>query len=85
MAIRLSNNCTNCTQLSATLVCNVHQVKVSESYTCDNFTLKENMNAEKDCTSCARHNDNSCPHPTKASAGMLCASWAPAVYQMNGQ
>lgn len=83
MAIRLSTNCTNCAKLSASFMCNVHQVKVSESYTCDNFILKDTLNSRSDCTSCARFEADSCPHPAKASAGMLCTSWAPEVHELS--
>lgn len=84
MAIRLSTNCTNCSNMSSSFMCEVHKVKVSESYTCEKFSVKANVSMESDCTSCARLNEDSCPFPDKASKGMLCKSWAPAVYQFNG-
>ena len=79
MAIRLSSNCTNCAELSPAVMCNVHKVKVSENYTCNSFTLKTSLNIETDCTSCARFNAESCAHPSKASEGMSCSSWAPVA------
>jgi len=79
MAIRLSSNCNNCAELSAEALCNVHQVKVSGDYTCDSFTRKPEMNEDRQCTTCSRHETASCAHPDKATEGMLCVSWAPAM------
>ena len=79
MAIRLSSNCTNCAELAADTTCNVHQVKVSENYTCDSFTIKSDLEEDRQCTTCSRHNTSTCAHPDKAAEGMLCVSWAPAI------
>jgi len=79
MAIRLSSTCLNCSNLSSNSVCNLHQVKVSSNYTCDQFSLKAELDVDRSCTTCARHETPSCAHPDKAAAGMLCTSWAPAA------
>lgn len=83
MAIRLSSNCTNCGSLSTESMCNIHQVKVSENYTCDEFNFKASMKEDRQCTTCSRHKTESCAHPDKAAEGMLCTSWAPAVQEVN--
>lgn len=77
MAIRLSQSCTNCAALSDSMMCNIHKVKVSDRYTCDQFTKSVDFNAERDCTTCSRHGQESCAHPDKAAEGMLCTSWSP--------
>ncbi len=51
MATRLSSNCTNCTNLFTPLMREIHQVKVSESYTCDQFKIKEHLSLNSDSTS----------------------------------
>ncbi|AOW19649.1 hypothetical protein [Urechidicola croceus] len=76
MSVRLSNNCTNCSNLSGGL-CTLHEISVSERHTCDSFSMLPNLKNMLDCTSCSRYESANCAHPDKASAGMLCASWAP--------
>ncbi len=75
--IRLSTNCTNCAEMAHDAFCRVHEVKVSENYTCDSFSPTSRFNTQRQCTSCARYQSDSCAHPDKASEGMLCSSWAP--------
>ena len=79
MAIRISSNCTNCAELSPAVMCNVHKVKVSESYTCDSFSLKSTLSLDTQCPNCAHYKKDSCAHPSKATEGMLCSSWAPVA------
>ncbi len=79
MAIRLSSNCSNCAELTPAAECNVHKVKVNANYTCDSFALKNDLAVDRQCTSCTRHNTDSCAHPDKAAPGMLCSSWAPVA------
>lgn len=78
MAIRLSSNCSNCNNLGADNMCSVHEVQVSGNYTCNQFSLKAELDNERQCTTCVRFETDSCAHPAKASEGMLCTSWAPA-------
>jgi len=75
--IRLSTNCTNCSELSDAQFCNIHQVKVNGNYTCDSFSPTSDFHAQRQCTSCVRYKTDSCAHPATAAEGMLCASWAP--------
>lgn len=77
MPIRISSSCTNCEALSAGSHCQVHDVQVNEHYTCDQFSLKAQLSAQRQCKNCARFKTQSCAHPNKAAEGMLCASWAP--------
>ena len=77
MAIRLANSCNNCQNLSGSSPCNVHGVKVSQSYTCDSFEMKEDLRDERDCLTCTRYETENCTNPQKASEGMLCLDWAP--------
>ncbi|MEO1808743.1 MAG: hypothetical protein AAFU33_28320 [Bacteroidota bacterium] len=76
MAIRLSSTCTNCTQMSAEM-CELHKVSVNANYTCDHFTLKADLDNDRQCLNCVRHKAESCAHPEAAAEGMLCKSWAP--------
>jgi hypothetical protein len=77
MSIRLASNCAHCDSLSAANFCNVHEIKVNENYTCERFSLRPDIAAERHCGNCARHNSDTCAHPNKAAEGMLCSSWAP--------
>lgn len=77
MAIRLANNCNNCTNMANGSVCNVHGVKVSENYTCDAFEMKANLQDDRDCLNCIRYEGDNCANPEKAAKGMMCLSWAP--------
>jgi len=77
MAIRLSSNCAHCAELSPQNLCNVHNVKVNADYTCDRFSMSGDLDANRQCTSCARYGGDTCAHPDKAADGMLCSSWAP--------
>lgn len=79
MAIRLSSSCQNCSNLESTATCQIHGVKVSSTYTCDQFSMKFALSEERQCTNCARHQTDTCAHPDKAAEGMLCTSWAPAA------
>ncbi|ALM21793.1 hypothetical protein AAT17_11380 [Nonlabens sp. MIC269] len=77
MAIRLGNTCGNCSNLNADNTCKIHEVAVSSSYTCNSFDMRADLNNVHDCAQCARFKSSSCPHPEKASAGMMCEAWAP--------
>ena len=78
MAIRLGNSCSNCERFTADHQCQQHEVTVDAHYTCDSFQLKESMKKDDpNCTTCARFETSTCAHQSKASVGMLCASWAP--------
>ena len=77
MAIRLAINCAHCESLSASNHCMIHEVKVNENYTCDRFSLQPKLEGHRHCGSCAKQNSSTCAHPSKASEGMLCTSWAP--------
>ncbi|WGK64951.1 hypothetical protein [Croceiramulus getboli] len=77
MAIRLAHNCTNCQQLKANHSCSIHEVQVEGQYTCDQFEMKIALKDLRHCGSCSRYHTTHCAHPEKATAGMLCASWAP--------
>lgn len=77
MPIRLSHSCSHCQALSADHTCQVHEVKVSSEYTCDQFSLKPKLTSARHCKTCARYGQKSCAHPQKAAEGMLCSSWAP--------
>ncbi|PRP67637.1 hypothetical protein [Nonlabens agnitus] len=77
MSIRLGNSCGNCEHLSSEHKCGVHDVFVNAHYTCHSFSLKAKMEDDRGCTSCARYGKPSCPHSEKATAGMMCNSWAP--------
>ncbi|MEO1433997.1 MAG: hypothetical protein AAFV80_00555 [Bacteroidota bacterium] len=79
MAIRYSSSCTNCAELAETVVCNVHNVKVSPSYTCDSFSAKLEEFFARKCSNCIRFNTESCAHPESASPEMLCTKWAPTT------
>ena len=78
MAIRLGNNCENCSNLQLGNKCAVHDVIVGNQYTCNSFNMRAGLDNDHDCTSCARFKSESCPHPQKAAEGMLCEAWAPA-------
>lgn len=77
MSIRLATNCTNCVNFQNDNTCAQHHIKVSERHTCDSFTMKASLKDNMNCGTCTRYNTSSCPHPQKASAEMLCTSWAP--------
>ncbi|MEL6133526.1 MAG: hypothetical protein AAFR59_09210 [Bacteroidota bacterium] len=79
MAIRLSSTCTNCTSMSADTTCKVHHVSVNANYTCDHFALKAELDNDRQCLTCVRHETEACAHPEAAAEGMLCKSWAPTV------
>ena len=38
--LQLSNSCINCENLSTNSLCSLHNVEVSEKYTCTNFEVK---------------------------------------------
>ena len=80
MAIRLSSTCTNCAELSDAIMCNVHEVKVNGHYTCDSFSMRQDLMLDRQCTTCTRYQQDDCAHPEKASEGMLCKSWAPVAH-----
>lgn len=77
MSIRLASSCSHCEAFSAGKVCKVHDLKVSEDYVCDRFSLIPKLDSARHCGNCARHQTDACAHPSKATEGMLCASWAP--------
>ena len=77
MAIRLANNCINCDHYVDRSICAIHKVMVSGKHTCDSFDMKLSLKNDRNCLSCARFETEHCAHPDHASAGMLCASWAP--------
>ena len=77
MSIRLGNNCTNCENLSENMMCKVHNVKVSNSYTCDSFEMKAALKDDPNCLTCSRYESPSCANPKKAAPGMMCSHWAP--------
>ena len=77
MAIRLANNCNHCKNISEEGICNIHSVKVSQSYTCDSFEMKTHLQDERDCLTCTRYEADDCANPQKAAVGMLCSQWAP--------
>lgn len=79
MPIRIANSCGQCTSFAATNFCNTHEVKVTEKYTCDQFTSQGDLNKSIDCGSCARFKRDDCKHPDIATKGMLCTSWAPKI------
>lgn len=60
-------------------MCKTHDLKVSEEYTCDQFSILQQLNKSMHCKSCQRMNRADCEHPDLAADGMLCASWAPKV------
>ncbi len=77
MAIKLAHNCSNCDQLKDGNFCLIHNVHVSDKYTCDSFEMKAALKDDRNCVTCSRYQDTDCANPTKAAPGMLCASWAP--------
>ena len=77
MSIRIGNSCGNCDNLTNNHQCGVHEVQVSESYTCDSFEMKVALKNDPNCSSCSRFEKASCANPQKAAAGMLCSKWAP--------
>ena len=77
MAIRLGNGCGNCKNLGDDRLCNIHNVKVTNNYTCDSFALKAVLKDDRSCTSCVRYQTNNCANPEKAAPEMLCSHWAP--------
>lgn len=77
MPIRLASNCAHCESLNAGNMCGIHNIKVTENYTCDRFALVPKLEGSRQCGNCARHNTDSCAHPEKAAEGMMCSSWAP--------
>lgn len=79
MAIRLANNCSNCSALSEAVVCGVHKVEVNEHYTCDSFSQNLKEFFSRKCSNCSRFAQSTCSHPTTATEEMLCTDWAPSV------
>ncbi len=77
MAIRLGNSCVNCENLTANEECSIHQVKVSDNYTCDSFEMKMALKDDPNCSTCSRFQTATCARPNKAAIGMLCSHWAP--------
>ena len=77
MSIRIGNSCANCTKANSQLMCDVHNVKVSKSYTCDSFEMKTELKNDLNCGTCAKFEQSNCANPQKASLGMLCSHWAP--------
>lgn len=77
MAIRFGNSCANCENLSAKEICEVHSVKVSNSYTCDSFEMKTSLKNDPNCTTCVHFEKTECANPQKATIGMSCSHWAP--------
>ncbi|MEL6810338.1 MAG: hypothetical protein AAFP76_03265 [Bacteroidota bacterium] len=77
MAIRLGNSCTNCENLLEKNRCKVHNVIVSNTYTCDSFEMKAALKDQRNCITCIRYEETDCANPQKAAPGMLCAHWAP--------
>ncbi|ATA72052.1 MULTISPECIES: hypothetical protein [Capnocytophaga] len=79
MAIRLTNGCVNCQNLQENNVCSVHHTKVEAKYTCDSFDMTVAAKDAISCGTCVRFKTAQCAHPAKASAEMLCSSWAPGA------
>lgn len=77
MPIRLATSCSNCNNLSGGNTCTQHKIQVTERHTCDSFSMQEALKNNMNCGTCTRFNTTDCPHPQKASAEMLCSSWAP--------
>ena len=77
MSIRLGNGCANCQNLKGNNLCSVHNVKVSNTYTCDSFDMKAELKDGKSCMTCVHYENTSCANPQKAAPGMLCSHWAP--------
>ena len=79
MAIRLGNNCQNCSNFSNQGMCEVHKVQVGSYYTCDNFDMRNELTNKRDCTTCLRFEREDCANPTKAAPNMMCSVWAPRI------
>ncbi|MBN3519727.1 hypothetical protein JYB62_06900 [Algoriphagus lutimaris] len=79
MSIRIASSCNHCNSFSESHMCKTHDLKVSEEYTCDQFSILQQLNKSMHCNSCQRMNRADCEHPDLAAEGMLCASWAPKV------
>ncbi len=77
MSIRLGNSCGNCGNITDLKICEIHGVKVSDSYTCDSFEMKAILRNDTNCTTCAKYQEPSCANPQKAAPEMLCSHWAP--------
>lgn len=77
MAIRLANNCANCTNFSPEFTCMHHKVKVTEKHTCDHFNMQDALKNNQSCSTCSKYETSNCAHPDKAMPEMLCGSWAP--------
>lgn len=79
MSIRIASSCNHCSSFTEANLCKTHELKVSEEYTCDQFSILKQLNDSMHCHSCIRHHRKDCEHPDLAAEGMLCASWAPKV------
>jgi len=79
MSIRISSSCNHCNSFTEAQLCKTHELKVSKEYTCDQFSILQQLDKSMHCNSCARHHRTDCAHPDLAADGMLCASWAPKV------
>lgn len=77
MSIRISNSCSNCENLHTDKTCKIHQVKVTTSYTCDSFEMKNTIKNDPSCLTCVRYEQTNCANPKKAAPQMLCSHWAP--------
>ncbi|WP_157366935.1 hypothetical protein [Algoriphagus vanfongensis] len=79
MSIRIASSCNHCNSFTTANQCKTHDLKVSEEYVCDQFSLIQKLNDSMHCMSCQRYNRADCEHPDRAADHMLCSAWAPKV------
>ncbi|MXV38761.1 hypothetical protein GO491_08785 [Flavobacteriaceae bacterium Ap0902] len=77
MSIRLVNGCVNCQNLTNNHFCTVHDAKVEEAYTCDEFDMRVSLKDEVECGTCYKFHTPECPRQEHAAVGMLCNEYAP--------
>lgn len=77
MNVKLANCCGNCEHFINGQICGIHEFVVSENQVCEAYQFKAVLHREDDCLKCSKFQTLDCPHPNKASEGILCNVWYP--------
>lgn len=79
MDIQLAKCCGNCDHHIKGQLCNVHEIVTADTQACQAYEFRAALTRETDCLKCTKFQTEHCPHPNKASEGMMCTVYYPRI------
>tara|TARA_A100001035_G_scaffold162334_1_gene128432 strand:- start:102 stop:338 length:237 start_codon:yes stop_codon:yes gene_type:complete len=75
MKLGFADICLNCTNLSESFRCSLHNTEVEINNFCDDHSHNTNLNKDSSCLNCASFQKSDCSFTDRSGEGMLCFDW----------